>query len=57
MKISNTPFFKTTLDFTNPTLIWEKSEPLHFPKNLETQPPPFIKEGGVQLCYIFVSCL
>ena len=58
MKISNTPFFKTTLLYQlHPSFgkIWIPP----FSKILETQPPPFIKEGGggVQPWYIFVSCL
>ena len=58
MKITNTPFFKTTLLYQlHPTL--EKSESLLFQKFWKLSLPPLLRRGGggVQLWYIFVSCL
>ena len=53
MKISDTPFIKTTPYFTNPSLFMGKIwNPLFF-KNFENSnsPTPFIKRG-FQLCYL-----
>ena len=44
MKISDTPFFKSTIDFTNPSLFMGKN-PL-FAKISKTQLPPAFKRAG-----------
>ena len=59
MKISDTPFIKTTPYFTNPSLFMGKIWNPLFSKTLKTQTPPplppllppFIKRG-LQLCYL-----
>ena len=55
MKISDTPFIKTTPYFTNPSLFMGKIWTPLFSKTLKTQTPPTppsLHKGGFQLCYL-----
>ena len=46
MKIIDTPFFKTTPYFTNPSIFIGNFEPLLFFENFENSDPPLYKGGG-----------
>ena len=54
-----TPIVEQTPNFTNPSLLWEKSEPLFFVKIQKLEPPfsLYKEESGFQLCEYISQCV